>query len=174
MGRSSDRDRVEPSARQQRQAAVGAAPQNQGQRSRPEPRGGPLRTLVEDCEYRCLGQPRDVDDQRVEARPALDHKDLSNGAVVGRIRTEPINGLGREGDEPARAQQPGSLGDRLGGGGYDQDWLREQLFASFRILDKDRADWAVLRRFEDLLDSVAGRIDRFRLPVVVEAKYLWG
>jgi hypothetical protein len=115
-----------------------------------------------------------VDDQRVEARPALNHKDLGNGAVVGRIRTEPINGLGREGDELARAQQSGSLGDCLGGGGYDQDWLREQLFASFRILDKDRADRATLRRLQDLLDRIAGRIDRFRLPVVVEAKYLRG
>jgi len=113
-------------------------------------------------------------DQRVEGGPALRGENVGDRAFVGCIRTEPVDGLGREGDEPASAQQSGSLGDRLGVSGYDQDRLREQLFASFRILDKDRADRATLRRLQDLLDRIAGRIDRFRLPVVVEAKYLRG
>jgi hypothetical protein len=41
--------------------------------------------------------------QRVEAGPALYLEDLGDGAFVGRIAAEPIDGLGREGDEPAGA-----------------------------------------------------------------------
>src|SRR5262245_26652729 len=52
--------------------------------------------------------------------------------------------------------------------------LREELFSGLGILDKDRADWAVLRRLQDLFDSVTRGIDGFRLPVLVEAKYVGG
>ena len=55
-----------------------------------------------------------------------------------------------------------------------EDRLGEQLFAGLRILHEDRADRAILRGLEDLLDSVAGGIDGFRLAVLVEAKHLGG
>ena len=112
-----DRDRVEPGARQQRQAAVVATSQHEGQRPRPESRGRPASTTVENGEGLGLGQRGDMDDQRVEARPALSRENLGDGALVGRIAAEPIDGLGREGDEPAGAQQRGGAGDRPGGGG---------------------------------------------------------
>ncbi len=74
-------------------------------------------TIVENGKRLRLGQPRDMDDQRVEAWPALSREDLGDGAFVGRIAAEPVDGLGREGDEPAGAQQRGGAGDRPGGGG---------------------------------------------------------
>jgi len=52
--------------------------------------------------------------------------------------------------------------------------LGEQLLPGLRVLDEDRADRAILRCLQDLLDSVGCRIDGFRLAVVVEAKHLWG
>ena len=63
-----------------------------------------------------LGQTRHMDDQRVEARPALGGENLGDGAFVCRIAAEPVYGLGRKGDEPAGAQQRGGAGDRLGCG----------------------------------------------------------
>ena len=97
--------------------AVVAAPQDEGQRPRPKSRGRLASTIVENGKRLCLGQPRDMDDQRVEAWPALGRENLGDGALVGRIAAEPIDGLGRKGDEPAGAQQRGGAGDRPGGGG---------------------------------------------------------
>jgi len=56
-------------------------------------------------------------DQRVEARSALRREDLGDGSFVGRIAAEPVDGLGREGDKPAGAQQCRGARDRPGGGG---------------------------------------------------------
>jgi len=44
-------------------------------------------------------------DQRVKPRPVLNREDLGDGAFVGRIAAEPVDGLGREGNEPAGPQQ---------------------------------------------------------------------
>jgi len=38
----------------------------------------------------------------------------------------------------------------------------------------ETAVWTEARAFQDLLDGVAAGIDRFRLPVFVQAKHLWG
>jgi len=51
-----------------------------------------------------LGQTGHMDDQRVEARPFLGSEDRSDRALVGRIPTEPIDRLGRKGDELPAAQ----------------------------------------------------------------------
>ena len=99
-----DGDRVKPGARQQRQPAVAAAPQDEGQRARPEPVSHPTGTIVEDGEGIRLGQTGHMDDQRVEARPFLGSEDRSDRALVGRIPTEPIDRLGRKGDELPAAQ----------------------------------------------------------------------
>ena len=40
------------------------------------------------------------------------------------------------------------------GAGEEQSELREQLFPSLRIFDEDRADGAVLRCLQDLLDRI--------------------
>ena len=52
-----------------------------------------------------------MDDQRVEGRPALGGEDRRDRAVVAGVGAEAVDGLGREGDERARAQQPGRGGD---------------------------------------------------------------
>ena len=53
-----------------------------------------------------------MDDQRVEARPSLGREDRGDGALVGRVGAEPIDGLGRKGDERPVAQQPRGARDR--------------------------------------------------------------
>ncbi len=55
-----------------------------------------------------------MDDQRIEVRPALGRKDLGDGPVLRRVGAEPIDGLGREGDELAFDQGLGGMGDGLG------------------------------------------------------------
>ena len=54
-----------------------------------------------------------MSDQRIEARPPLGGIDLGDRPVVGRIGAEPIDGLGRKGDEFARPDQAGGAGDLL-------------------------------------------------------------
>ena len=55
-------------------------------------------------------------DERVETRPALGLEHCGDSAVVGRVGTQPVNGLGREGDEPAGADRPGGVLDSRPGG----------------------------------------------------------
>ena len=54
---------------------------------------------------------REVDDQRMRARPALHGEDLRRRLVARRIGAEPVDGLGRKRDEPAGAQHVGGRGD---------------------------------------------------------------
>ena len=51
-------------------------------------------------------------DQRVEAGPGLGGEYRGDGMVVCRVAAEPIDGLGRERDEPPGLQQRGGTGDR--------------------------------------------------------------
>jgi hypothetical protein len=76
--------------------------------------------IVEDRKCLRLGQPADMYDQRVEAWSAFGREDLGDGAFVARIAAEPVDGLGREDNEPAGFQQPGGAGDRPEGGGRNQ------------------------------------------------------
>ena len=50
-------------------------------------------------------------DQGVKARPALGRVDARDGPVLGRVRTQAIDRLGRERDEAARPQAGGGAGD---------------------------------------------------------------
>jgi hypothetical protein len=59
-------------------------------------------------------RPRDVDDQGVEGGPGLDFENAGDGARVERVRAQPIDGFGREGDEAARPEDPRGLRDRPG------------------------------------------------------------
>jgi hypothetical protein len=47
----------------------------------------------------------EMHDQRMIGRPPLGGEDPGDGCRVGRIRPEPVDGLGREGDQFAGAQQ---------------------------------------------------------------------
>jgi hypothetical protein len=57
--------------------------------------------------------------------------------------------------------------------GLSIEQLRKQLFSGLCILNEDRTDGAILRGFEDLLDSVTVGIDSFRLTVLIEPEDLW-
>ncbi len=46
-----------------------------------------------------------MDDQRVEARPVLGREDAGHRPVVGGVGAQAVDGLGREGDQAAGAQQ---------------------------------------------------------------------
>ena len=54
----------------------------------------------------------DMGDQRIEARPALGGIEPGDGLAIAGIGAEPIDGLGRERDQPA--------GGKAGGGGRDR------------------------------------------------------
>ena len=56
-------------------------------------------------------EARHMRDQRIEFRPALRRVERGDGARVRRVGAEPVDGLGREGDEAAAAQEGRSLGD---------------------------------------------------------------
>ena len=99
MGRGPDRHRVEPGAGQQRQPASVAARQDQGQRARPEPGGEVAGAAVEDGKRLGFGDARYMDDQRVEARPALGREDRGDRVLVHGVGAEPIYRLGREGHQ---------------------------------------------------------------------------
>ncbi len=52
-----------------------------------------------------------VDDQRVEARPALGLVDLEHGVGIGGVGAEPVDRLGGEGDDPACPQETREMND---------------------------------------------------------------
>ena len=53
-------------------------------------------------------------DQRIEPRPILCGEDGRHGAIVGRIRAEPVDRFGAERDQRAVAQQCGRARDAVG------------------------------------------------------------
>jgi hypothetical protein len=65
-----------------------------------------------------------MDDQRVERRPALGRIDAGDRVRAGRVRGEAVDGLGRNRDRLAGADQPRRLGDRVGVGRHDTGVLR--------------------------------------------------
>lgn len=58
-----------------------------------------------------------VADQRIEPRPVLRREHGSDGALVGGIGAQAVNGFGAEGDQPAAAEQGGGTGNARGIGG---------------------------------------------------------
>ena len=52
-------------------------------------------------------------DQRIEARPLLGGEHLGDGARIERIGAEPIDGLGRKGDDIAAGERLRGLPDGL-------------------------------------------------------------
>lgn len=58
------------------------------------------------------GQVGDMGDQRVEARPAFGLENGGDRPRVFRVGGQPIDGLGGQDDEAAKAQRLGGLGDR--------------------------------------------------------------
>ena len=58
-------------------------------------------------------------DQRIEARPLLGGEHLGDGARIERIGAEPVDGLGRKGDDLAAGERVRGLPDGLWSGGND-------------------------------------------------------
>ena len=119
VGGDADRDRVQPGGGDPGQGRALGPGQDQRQRPRPERRRHGLGPLVEAGEGPRAGEVGDVDDQGVVRRPALGAIEPGHRGVVGGDRTQAVDGLGRECDQPAPAQQPRRLGDRRGVGRTD-------------------------------------------------------
>ncbi len=112
MARHPNRDGVEPGGREQADRAVRCLRQDQSQGPRPERAGELQRGVVEHREALGGGEIGHVGDQRIERRPFLDRIELRHRLVVGRVGAEAIDGLGREGNEPARRQHAPCVLDR--------------------------------------------------------------
>ena len=80
---------------------AGALRQHQRQRPRPERRGEPLGVGIEARRARARPQVGHMGDQRIEGRPALGLVEARDRLAVGRVGAEPVDRLGREGDEAA-------------------------------------------------------------------------
>ena len=116
MRRPAQGQRVKAGRRKPRDRRIRRARQHQRQRSRPEPACEPAGAVVEDRQRLGRLAVRDVHDERVEARATLGFEHRGDGAVVGRVGAQAVNGLGREGDKPAGADRPGGfLDSRLEG-----------------------------------------------------------
>ena len=116
-----DRDRVESGGGEVGHRAASRFRQHQRQRARPERLGQRGRRRVETGDPAGGGEVADMGDQRVEGRPALGAVDAGDRGRIGGVGTEPIDGLGRERDQPAlgqhaRRRRHGSLagGQNLG------------------------------------------------------------
>ena len=111
------RDLVQPGACQKRDRAVRPSGQYQGHRPGPESLG------KTGCDGRCRAEfksgfsRRHMTDQRVESRPFLGGEDGGHGIGVAGIAAQPVNGLGREGDQPAMCQNIDATRHRLAGDG---------------------------------------------------------
>ena len=117
MGGDADRDRVEPGGRDPGQGRAVRLRQDQGQRPRPERRRHRRRPLVEAGDGARPGKIGDMDDQRVVRRAALGAVDAGHRGVAGGDRTQAVDGLGREGDQPAPAQEPAAAAIAAASGG---------------------------------------------------------
>ncbi len=90
--------------------------QHQRQRPRPERRGEPRRVGVELRELSRRGDIGHMRDQRIEGRPALGLIKPRHRRAIGGVGTEPIDRLGREGDEPAGRENAHRVAGRGGTG----------------------------------------------------------
>ena len=101
------------------ETGVGAARQHQRQRAGPEAGGQRAGLGREDGEALGGGEVGDVDDERVERGPPLGGEDAGHGAVAQRVGAEAVDGLGRKGDELARAQEARGGAEAALGSGKD-------------------------------------------------------
>ena len=126
MRRQAQRDRRQSCGHEMRQAALRFHRQDQRQRA------GPKLFCEHLCNWREMRQRvrhvaiRDMDDERVEARPALGAVNGRHRMIVGRIGRQPIDGFGRNGDGFARADEQRRFAQRLGAvatGFCGIDWI---------------------------------------------------
>jgi len=61
-------------------------------------------------------QALDMHNQGIEQRTALGGEDRGHRLAIGGVGAQAVNGLGREGDKPALAQNTGGFGNAFGVG----------------------------------------------------------
>ena len=92
-------------------ASVGLYRQDKRQGARPERIGQSFRGFVEFCEPFGIGQAGNMHNERVEIGSPLRFVNPRDRFSVGGIRAQPIDRLGRKGDQPARGDPRCSLTD---------------------------------------------------------------
>ncbi len=112
MRRHPHRHAVEAGEREIGHAAIGLFRQHQRQRSGPERAGKLLGGGIEAPEPARGVHAGDMGDQRIEARPALGGVEPGDGLAIAGVGAEPIDGLGRERDQPAGGKAGGRRRDR--------------------------------------------------------------
>ena len=101
-----ERDRVEPGADQIGDAAGGAPVQSTSDNGPGQKASASIRAVSFTTAYLSASvEAWHMHDQRIEARPLLGGEDLGDGGRVERIGAEPIDGLGREGDDIAAGER---------------------------------------------------------------------
>jgi hypothetical protein len=126
MGRHAQRDRVETRGRKLGDRAAGSFRHHQGQRSRPERVGKPLRRRIENAKPAGGSRFLHMRNQRIEGRPPLRRIEARDGLGVGCIGAQPVDGLGRECDEPPAAQDASRFRNRRRAGRHDPRFDRLQ------------------------------------------------
>ena len=108
------RDGVEPGQCKIGDAAIRLLRQHERQRSRPERSRQPFGGVGEDAgDAGARIDAGDVGDQRIEGRPPLGRIEARNGLAVTGIGAQPVDGLGRERDQPAGGKAARRGLDRL-------------------------------------------------------------
>ena len=132
MRRQPHRDAVEAGERQIRDAAVRLLRQHQRQRSGPERIGELFGGGIEAPKPARGIDAADMGDQRIKSRPAFGGIEPGDGFAVAGIGAEPIDGLGRERDQPAagKAGGCGLDGRRISGFGRQPAFPARRSFFS--------------------------------------------
>ena len=104
-----DRDRVEPGGDGGRNPRLWPERQHQRERPRPERLGQRARGRIEHRDPLGRGQIGDMNDQRVEARPALGGVDTRDRRRIGGVGGEAVDRFGGDRDHLARRDQPRRL-----------------------------------------------------------------
>ena len=103
MGGRADRDRGEAGGDQRGDRRAVAQRQDERQRARPVALAPALRaSSSKRGDFSGLADVADMDDQRIEARPALGLVDARDRLAIGRVGGEAVDGLGRHRDRLAR------------------------------------------------------------------------
>ena len=119
MSRTAQGNRIEAGAGEVAGPACRGDGQDHSERAGPE---GFRRFAREGSEYGFAfgyGLRGDMGNQRVEARAPLGLIEACHRFRIGRITGQPVDGLGRHGDEPARPQHICGTGQHLWRRGYD-------------------------------------------------------
>ena len=111
MRRHAQADAAEPGTSEIADAACLRDRHDQGQRPRPEARGEFSRLRGEGSFAHRRFRIGDMRDQRIERGPSLRRIKPRDGSSIRRVRPKPVDGLGRERDETAVADEPRRLGN---------------------------------------------------------------